>query len=200
MIVTLQGHVETVKKLLQWGADINHPAVGRSDRENAPRLTALHLSQKAKWNIEMLRFLLLFGADLRTEPKNLRDPLEYVLDLKRLEHIKDDRIDQTIIHILYAAGAIMSRKVAGNTEGYGHLIPQFILDDQAPLLALTGLCRRQIRGYLLNPAGGNRNNLFTAVPRLPLPTKLKDFLLFDMDVFQENEDIMHCSFMQQNLS
>ena len=40
----------------------------------------------------------------------------------------------------------------------------------------------KIREYLLDPAGGNNNNLFTAVPKLPLPAALKQLLLFNVDV------------------
>ncbi len=184
--------------LLHWGSDIHHTAVAISDDPRAPRVTALHLSQKERWKLDMLKMLLVHKADIRTEPRNLRNLLEYVLNLKRLEHLRDDEKDQAIIHLIYSAGATMCKSIS-DMDNYKHLIPQFILDDQEPLLPLTGLCRRCIRLYLLNPAGGNHANLLTAVPWLPVPAAIRDFLLFNIDLLLEPEDIMDSSQIQQKL-
>ena len=57
-----------------------------------------------------------------------------------------------------------------------------MLKDDTIVPSLTDACRDKIRGHLmeLSKAGANFNNLFIAVPRLPLPEMLKNFLLFGM--------------------
>ncbi len=35
------------------------------------------------------------------------------------------------------------------------------------------------------PVGANHPNLFVAVPKLPLPEKLKKFLLFDVNIYEQ---------------
>ncbi len=196
---------------LRWDLDKWHPATTMSndtedllqtlykilDDQEAPRTTALHQSQKIKWNVEMLTFLLNSGSDVRMEPRHLQSPLEFVFNIKDLEPKRNDGVDLDVIRVLYAAGARLDQTIAGI---YRDLIPQFILDDQEPLLPLTGLCRRRIRLYLLNPAGGNHANLFTAVQRLPLPPAIRDFLLFNVFNLKfslEPEEIMDESFIQQ---
>ena len=51
---------------------------------------------------------------------------------------------------------------------------------------LYKLCRKQIRRYLLSPAGagGNYNNLFMVIPKMPLPRIVKDFLLYNIDIHE----------------
>ncbi len=34
----------------------------------------------------------------------------------------------------------------------------------------------------MHPAGGNYNNLFMVIPKLPLPRIVKDFLLYNVDL------------------
>ena len=204
-VVIKSQDIEKVRTILRWNLNNRHPAAAESGEEgeilndpsddpNTPRLTAVHLSQKTNWNVEMLQFLLLSGADIRTGPRNLESPLEFVLNLKCDENVRDEGKDRGVIHLLYAAGATIRKKIAQDKEGYRHVILRVIQEDQEPLLALTGLCRRQIRTHLLNPAGGNHNNLLTAVPRLPLPKPMREFLLFNLgSVCFESEDIMHSS-------
>ncbi len=50
------------------------------------------------------------------------------------------------------------------------------------LYSLTNQCRKLIRQYLLDPDGPNHSNLLLAIPRLPLPTRLKQFLVFFVDI------------------
>ncbi len=83
------------------------------------------------------------------------------------------------VHLLYAAGC--SIEGTKDEEEEFSTFPQFIQDDQQPLLPLQGLCRRQIRRHLLSPSGGNHGNLIAAVPLLPLPTEMKKYLLFNVE-------------------
>ncbi len=92
------------------------------------------------------------------------------------------------VHLLYAAGAYidMSQREPIIYETLdGKKIDEnpslkFIRDDQQPLLSLQGLCRREIRAHLLSCDGGNHANLIVAVPRLPIPKRLKKYLLCDV--------------------
>ncbi len=74
--------------------------------------------------------------------------------------------------------AIKSHNVADETV-------TCVLRDNETLCSLTEICRKTIRQHLLNlisPSVDHAgfNNLFVAVPKLPLPEVMKDFLLFNI--------------------
>ncbi len=93
----------------------------------------------------------------------------------------DHGTNNCIVNFLYAAGAHITEDLY---KEYKDKMPQFIIEDQEhlPIATLLGLCKKKIRGYLLNTDGGNQSNLFIAVPQLPLPGRLKKFLLFNIDI------------------
>ncbi len=62
----------------------------------------------------------------------------------------------------------------------GYISLYDILPDKD--IILSDICRAKIRDHLLNPSGGDQRNLITAVQKLPLPQRLKRYLLFDLDV------------------
>ncbi len=88
------------------------------------------------------------------------------------------------INLLYAAGAHPENYI-WKTPDVKQRVEQdmhVILDLQPGMKGLYKLCRRQIRRHLLSQDGGNYNNLFMVIPKLPLPHIVKDFLLYGVDI------------------
>ncbi len=178
------GNTDVIDLLLRRGAKVNYTVSGdypwSSSKDGLTlfyprnRQTVLldidYTKDTARLLVEML---LVAGADVRTT-------LGYRYD-KSHRHTRtalDMARTPSVRALLYAAGCRPdTTKYSKEPTG----VPQCILDDMfEPMLPLKGLCRRRIRRHLLSPAGGNHliNNLIMAVPRLPLPRQLKEFLLF----------------------
>ena len=154
--------VAVLDELIYQGAVIN-------DNNNIDKKSPLIAAAGAEKNTQKcLNKLLIAGADVR-----LRDELGHnTLDAAILPRWAD----QTCVNLLYAAGCECNSQEY-TEEKYEKLI-EMIKDDQQTDLPLTSLCRNKIRSHLLSAAGGRHNNLFLAIPFLPLPTRIKDFLLF----------------------
>ncbi len=192
MLAAYRGHSKVVELLLGRGALINckHNQGG----------TALHITadKHPLRGESILEMLLLSNADVRVADIEMKSALDVATEAlseylemfgATSEPSDDDGSDaeeeETLtksISLLYAAGASLRKISLEYVEDHRDLIPGFIWYDQEVLLTLTGLCRRHIRTHLLSATGGNYNNLITAVPKLPLPTRLKDFLLFNVDM------------------
>ncbi len=168
-----------VELLLTWGADVNF-------QQKSTGLTPLQMALKHLLIIgrnvdnchKIIKTLLLHGADIRSKVDpypsfSMRSIFHtVVISYNPLKYTKE-------IIFLYAAGATFPEVANARYTMY---MPKIILDDQQHMLPLTALCRKRIRSYLLSPTGGNQNNLFTAVPHLPLPSSLKKFILFDIEI------------------
>ena len=145
-----------------------------------------------------LRYAKMFlqsGANIRRLPERtinliLNDhnihsqsdpPLMFPIAFKfRGEHCEDGKC---ILSVLYAAGMEIHEKSMNNMNSKDRdRMPQFIKHDQELTLELNQSCRRNIRRYLLSPSVRNQGNLFVAVAKLPLPGKLRKYLLFDIDI------------------
>ncbi len=98
----------------------------------------------------------------------------------RGEHCEDGKC---ILSVLYAAGMEIPEESMRNmsSKERDHM-PQFIKHEQELTLELNCLCRRNIRRYLLSPSVRNPGNMFVAVQKLPLPVKLRKYLLFDIEI------------------
>ena len=185
----LKENTEMASELLNHGANVNRlDLFGRS----LLHLVTMQLKYEAydvkgeKSDCHILKMILSFGADVRhvflSTTSNLNNALDVALNVDYSHFVNWD-----CVVLLYLAGVTLSKCAQQNFTSHKDRIGQFILDDQEPLLALTGLCRRRIRAHLLKPIGGNHNNLIQAVRRLPLPRRLKQFLFFmenDWDVNQ----------------
>ncbi len=70
------------------------------------------------------------------------------------------------------------------TAGHSREIKNFYTSGspQQGELKLMDFCREEIRSHLIEETGGNQKNLITAVPRLPLPDRLRKYLLYDLDI------------------
>ena len=187
-----------VKMLLEYGSDVNAC--------NEISETALHRAAELH-KCNLLVLLLQHNADVRVRDSPTCGN-NTVLDCA-LKH--DSWPQVNCVFLLYVAGAHASNvdqcletkshleniKIEFNAEGYpvDHYLDliEEMLDDQQPVLALTGLCRRRVRSLLLCPTRGNQHNMFTAVTRLSIPTRLKNFLLYhvDLDSYQKWKDAIH---------
>ncbi len=117
------------------------------------------------------------------------EEIQGVLELIDGAQPKDDLKNfAKCVHLVYAAGSTIREIKDENNDDYRRVV-QLIRDDQQPLLSLQGLCRRSIRAHLLSSTGGNHGNLITAVPKLPVPTTLQKYLLFNVPhIFEPYKD------------
>ncbi len=168
--------LEGVKLLIRYGADV--------DRDSEGFNSALHYLYnkkrffRPKHNDDKFLILkeLVFAADVR---KN------YVFSTAICFARNEKCNDITVRHLplLYAAGFTGPAPFMDGIDKLDKVVPQFIRDDLEPMLSLLGCCRKKIRAHLLSAYGGNQKNLLHAVPKLPIPQLLKDFLLFGVELY-----------------
>ncbi len=172
-----RGNVETIKLLLTLGVDVNQKIPQAYLTYTTLHFAAMHYSSATSY--ALLKLLLHWNADVRIKEKGTESIIDWICctGWKLGAHASN-------IPLLYVAGATMNTDLL---DKHGVTIPQIILDDQAPMLTLADLCRRQIRGWLLSPTCGNQSNLVVGVPKLELPRRLADFLLFYMDISEGSE-------------
>ncbi len=149
------GYNNIVERLIQKGSHINHV--------NCKGWSAL--DHAASWgNPVTMKILLEANADVR------HIQYERNCAVSPINVGKENINGISCFSLLQAAGGFVS--------GYESLFDE----EKAMWLSLLGISRRRIREYLLSPSGGDFNNLFVAIPKLPLPYKIKQFLLFDIDL------------------
>ncbi len=198
MLAAEHKHIEVMKVLLAWGANI--------DQEDKNKRTPLHFAANLpenydiygthEWEFEerddneirhpSVKFLLQNGANIRK-----RRNRQCLLDLALMRYrrvsyypkLKEDLTEdgEQIVSFLFTAGADISEEKKKDKK-YAKILPKFIADDLEPTLELPSMCRKKIRKHLLSRVGGNHKNLIPAVHKLPLPEKLKEYLLFDIDI------------------
>ena len=177
--------LESVEALLEAGALIDKPepagytALMRASEIHQPKLVSLLLKFKPDINIvnsrESALYLAGYAADesvvrlLLLHDASVRPQFYPVMcDGKQITYeIPDHLYDCFSVYddsgILYASGAKRFKYSRTN---------QVVTND------LQSWCREVIREQLLSPVGGNHNNLLTAIPQLPLPGKLKKYIVY----------------------
>ncbi len=157
------GRTGIIELLLQAGVSVN--------TEDSAKETPLILAATGG-HTQTVQFLLGKGAGVEMVNNRGESALDMAIDRS------SSSTEQ--MAFLYAAGASICPRVLNR---YRNTIPQFIIDDQKPLLSLLGLCRRKIRAILLSPAWGNQKYLNSiVVAQLPVPQLLKEILLFGVDI------------------
>ena len=127
---------------------------------------------------------VILGANVRSRNIQNRSALDLCVSFRNMTSQDTNEVEnykiskRYCVSILYAAGATFYPSILDKLDEYRDIIPQFVLDDQEPMLSLEHLCRKVIRAHLMGPIGGNKNNMIIAVPYLPLPKGLKDILLY----------------------
>ena len=187
-------NTECIRVLLKAGCNIN--AKDDNNKKTTPLLAA---SNKPHTN-EIIKEFLLAGADIRPKGSNGLSVLESALRHRCGSHetyIYDSYVGNFIaditpyedyrgtpqfedsckilVNLLYIAGVTVDKaeKVTASKPWL-----EIVRTDKDAELSLSYICRSHIRSYLLCPSGGNHVNLLVAIPKLPLPAKLKDFLLY----------------------
>ncbi len=182
LIIAVQRRdLEAVKMFIRYGADVDFDSAGCPLEYLYDSSFIFRTEYKTYF---LILKQLLFPSDVRKNPY----VLSKVIRMAKMNKCKD--ITSRHLPLLYAAGFPVPKNIMDYIDYYKTVIPQFILDDQKPMLSLLGLCRKNIRAYLLNPEGGDHENLLHAVPKLPIPQLLKDLLLFGVEPHSmENEEI-----------
>ena len=171
-------YTDIIQLLLQHSANVNHV----NGNGFTPLDEALHGSPWiTKDPLPSTKLLIQYGANVRKVPQRT---MQMAMIHNMIPHRLHGTVghnnceqDTCIVSFLYAIGAQITERVYNM---YKDKMPQFITDDHRPSLELNRLCRSKIREYLLSSAGGNQNNLYVAVSKLPLPGKLKKYLLFNI--------------------
>ncbi len=133
------------------------------------------------------QILIQNGADIRKVPTFIIKFFLYQhMGLKKPDRStvphQDCENSTCIVSFLYAVGAQIQKCMYRNAD-YRDKMPQFIIEDlEKSMFTLQCLCRRRIREYLLSPTRGDQKNLYIAVPLLPLPVRLKKYMLFDINI------------------
>ena len=196
MLAAEHKHIEVMKVLLAWGANIDQ----EDKNKRTPLHHAAHLPESHEWEVgerndnrirhPSVKFLLQSGANIRKR-RNKQRLLDLALtryrrvfssyspQFKITEELTED--GGQIVGFLYTAGADISEEKKKDKK-YAKILPKFIADDLKPTLELPSMCRKRIRKHLLSRVGGNHKNLIPAVHKLPLPEKLKEYILFDINI------------------
>ena len=178
--------------LIKYSGDIN-----QTTGTNKTALYACVESCFPRKCAKVLKTLLLCGSDVRIKYNGRKSALDKALD--RGQRPMDVEwlfiLWKNVCQLLNAAGATVSKYSqdrAWTVDEEGLITKPYQLGKEVcqPVLTLTSLCRRLIRTHLLSHDGGDHNNLLLATPQLPLPARLKDFLLFyieDLDLSSDSE-------------
>ncbi len=173
----LPDNIDIVKELLDAGALVNH----MDDSGEIPLYEAARSCiSNSNTSTDTIRLLLKFESKIKLTNWRGDSVLDGILR-------KYCTIPDCVLNILYASGCPFKdmnncTSILLNDfmrERYGHFV-QMIKDDNKPMLQLTGLCRRFLRHHLMSPSGGQHCNLLVAVQGLPLPTAIKDYLLYGL--------------------
>ena len=210
MLAVQKQHLELLSVLLKWGANANDSIRNISDPETFDSILG-HITyatccniqfQDNRW-LEVIKLLLLHNADVRNAGLHLEGTITpFSISISAIEYVikslwtrEKDIIKQCVL-LLNAAGAnTVLEQLDASFQRHPSLpgpviweiLPlscslAMILPNNSVQLSLVDLCRDKVRRELLHPARGNNNNLFTAVPKLPLPQRLKNFLLFHVEI------------------
>ncbi len=195
-------NTKCIRALMKAGCDANATEI---EGGSMPLFTASKMSHTN----EIMKEFLLAGADVRSKHSNGLNVLESALQYRcgSLEYhapnsngfdvdvyhvyreykktVEFEESCKMLVKLLFAAGASTDKVI--NTAETGKDTAsepwlQIVNTNRNIELSLLTICRQQIRSYLLSPSGANKENLLIAIPSLPLPAKLKSFLLYDVDI------------------
>lgn len=149
--------------LLKNGANINAKIEG---------LTVLQTAANSyKCTFEIARLLLEAGAYVNVYTHNGSNALT-------LQILHSTIFKRDVVELLIAAGEqVQTTRIININPAHIRELPPYLYPDAKEPFMLLYLCRKVIRNHMLEV---DRINLIFKVQKLSLPTKIKNFLLFDL--------------------
>ena len=160
------GRFEAVKFLISHGCDVD-------DNENEDRITPL-MAAADHSDIKCITTLLQAGCDVTKTDWRGRSALDHA--------IMSSKPDYRAVNLIYAAGSDTGNPITSYSGLQNEEHVQLLLDDKLGLQPLASICRHEIRRHLLKHLTSKEGNLFSVVPAIPLPTRIRNYLLFDIDL------------------
>ena len=171
---------ELVRVLLRHGADVNHVCWLTGD-------TALTVAVANRASVDVVQALIEQGANINHSDNKGSTALKCAYE-KDLE---------TIVRLLLKNGASVTNTCIDRNKRFRRLhdrVYQLLILAGLPgdqvrkslrakdgiIPTLYDMCRIPARQHVMNSF--RNSNLFHMIPRLILPQKMKDFLLFDVDI------------------
>ena len=195
IMAALHNHYKQVESFIQAGADVNlrtKARVGASRYYLTPGTTALLAAARFRHALNTFKVLLKSGAhvNIRAEPgynsNATVEPTLNALEMTFSGGYQDGGVPpDEVLSLLHAAGettdgtAYYEFSISSTT--YRNFIdyPECIRKRQSTD-TLRETCREAIRKHLLNI--NLHLNLFMRIPKLGLPARLADYLLYDEDL------------------
>ena len=171
---------ELVRVLLRHGADVNHACRGTGD-------TALTVAVANRASVDVVQALIEQGANINHSDNKGSTALKYAYE-EDLE---------TIVRLLLKNGASVTNFGIDHNRRFrplhdrvyqllilaglpGDQVRKSLRAKDGVIPNLYDMCRIPARQHVMNSFPNS--NLFHMIPRLILPQKMKDFLLFDVDI------------------
>ena len=162
--------------LLKAGCKVN----GSLNYYGMSPLLAAALAGSNSWICALIKS----GASVRRVDNKGRNVLAFLMhgyaNDNRQMALRNSGDMNDLIQMLFAAGASADVTDLSKLHLDSSTLDMIHADKNYKLLSLHEVCRKKIRKHLLSHAGGQQNNLYKAVDKLPLPTKLQRYLLFDV--------------------
>ena len=165
MEASIKGHHKYVNTLIKSGADVNI--------QSFYGRPALMFAVKEGYS-KCVRECLKAGAQINLVGND--DDGENALTW----HLMDESPE--VIELLYAAGETIDEAKVQVTD---YLKP--------PELSLKHLCRETIRRHLINI--DPHQNLFGWIPQLGLPPSLAIYLMYNMSLDDDDDDVYHLAYL-----
>ncbi len=158
----------TVKRLITLNLNVNSQNIHK-------RTPLILICKKGRGQEKFVQLLLLANADVRIRDCDGRTAYESLI------LSTDYELETKVMaDVLIAGGGNITYFAYFKTSAQG--ITKLPVFRPVKMLSLSSICRKQIREHLISPSAGNCNNLFVGVSRLPLPNKLKKYLVFNIEL------------------
>ena len=171
---------ELVRVLLRHGADVNHVCLLTGE-------TALTVAVANRASVDVVQALIEQGANINHSDNKGSTALKCAYE-KDLE---------TIVRLLLKNGASVTNTCVDHKKRFrplhdrvyqllilaglpGNQVRKSLKAKDGIIPTLYDMCRIPARQHVMNSF--RNSNLFHMIPRLILPQKMKDFLLFDVDI------------------